>query len=83
MNTWFRRQSSGDDRERRRVRDPEPPAETAQPSTTGKLTVPFLPVRCPRCRSADHVKTTGRYSGTAIRYHHCSECDLKFRSQEI
>lgn len=50
------------------------------PAHDGLPVVPFVPVRCPRCRLAKPV-TTGRYE--LRRYHLCRGCGQKFLSQEI
>lgn len=47
-------------------------------------TVPFVPVRCPRCSAGSPV-TYGVHDlkSGRTRYHLCCECKLKFRSLEL
>lgn len=42
--------------------------------------VPFVPVRCPRCR-ARKPRTYGQ--DRRIRYHECQKCGHKYRSLEV
>lgn len=47
--------------------------------------VPYLPVRCPRCRRGDCVETysTRLKKSPPTRYHECRRCTFKFRSFEV
>ncbi len=82
MGRWLSRVDRGDrhrrppDDEQRIVPKPYvPPGEDVP-------TVPFLPVRCPRCGAGKPI-TDGVYRAKLRRYHTCQECDLKYRSIEI
>jgi len=48
----------------------------------GLAVVPYLPVRCPNCRSKDAF-TYGALPWLRMRYHRCRECRGHFRSLEL
>lgn len=64
-------------------RSPKIQVNVAQPNSDVP-TVPFVPVRCPRCRAGKPV-TYGVHDLKAgcVRHHLCQNCDLKFRSLEL
>lgn len=46
--------------------------------------VPFVPVRCPRCREGQPVTYGAReLRAGKTRYHICQGCGLKFQSLEV
>ena len=74
----------------RRARPPQPeePSEEshfvpkiadAPPDDAAMQVTPYVPVRCPGCKKSkrETYAVRGR-----VRYHHCAECGLNFKSIE-
>ncbi len=62
-----------------------PPEPGNSAADSRAVVVPYVPVRCPRCR-ARRPSVQGVHpnrSGDVIRYHVCRECSLAFRSREL
>jgi ribosomal protein S27E len=53
--------------------------DTSEIERPADLGVPFIPVRCPDCRSDDVVVTSTR---RPIRWHRCRKCGARFKSVE-
>lgn len=71
--------------------EPPPPPPEPAPSSGGEgddgegdelPIVPFVPVRCPRCKATKPI-TDGIYKPLRRRYHLCQDCGRKFLSVEL
>jgi hypothetical protein len=69
---------------RRVQRSPKVEVELPKQATEETPLVPFVPVRCPRCRAGQpHTYGVRDLKAGCFRYHLCQECQLKFRSLEL
>lgn len=66
---------------------PRKDAPAVKPDATAEVAygVSYLPVRCPKCRRGDRVRTysTRKTTSPPTRYHTCDRCQLNFRSHEV
>jgi hypothetical protein len=58
----------------------ETAVEKSEQIDNEKYGVPFIPLRCPQCKSKDVRCYVSR---PPVRYHVCRKCKIKFKSVEV